>query len=75
MNTKVIARAVFGGDLNPDVDAATAELRQAGYSLRIRRPALIIPVIRQQLTDNGMNAFPVTTGALGVEYRAIPHLS
>jgi hypothetical protein len=29
MTAKVTARVVFSGDLNPDVDAAIAELRQA----------------------------------------------
>jgi hypothetical protein len=30
MTAKVTARVVFSGDLSPDVDAAIAELRQAG---------------------------------------------
>jgi hypothetical protein len=46
--------------------AASSDLR--------RRPPLIISVIRQQLTDKGMNAFPVTGWAVGIVYRAIPHL-
>jgi hypothetical protein len=36
--TKLMVSAAFGGDLDPDVDSAAAELRQAGYEVH-RPPA------------------------------------
>jgi hypothetical protein len=46
----------------------------APFSLSgVERP-IIIPVIRQQLADKGVNAFPVRGWADGDECRAIPHV-
>jgi hypothetical protein len=42
--TKLIARPVFAGDLNPDVDAAIAELRKYGYKVERRYPPVDHPL-------------------------------
>jgi hypothetical protein len=42
--TKLTARVAFGGDLNPDVDAAIAELRKLGYKVERRYPPVLHPL-------------------------------
>lgn len=44
MTAKVTARVVFSADLNPDLDAAIAELRQAGYKVERLYPPVAHPL-------------------------------
>jgi hypothetical protein len=53
---------------------ALSDLRSWRRRFRVER-SIVIAVIRQQLTDEGMNAFPVRGWADGDECRAIPHVS
>jgi hypothetical protein len=41
---KVTATVVFSGDLNPDVDAAIAGLRQVGYKVERLCPPVLHPL-------------------------------
>jgi hypothetical protein len=44
MTAKLRARVVFSGNLNPDVDAAIAELRKHGYKIERRYPPVEHPL-------------------------------
>jgi hypothetical protein len=44
MTAKLTAGVVFSGDLNPDVDAAIAELRKHGYMVERRYPPVEHPL-------------------------------
>jgi hypothetical protein len=88
---KAISRTKqFSGDLNPDVDAAIAELRQAGYKVERLYPPVLHPLdafldveFDEPTSYAGVEAIWAQIDAIvephhglveGVELNYIPHL-